>query len=87
MELRKTIDLKIKKIMESDAYELWTIYHPELGFPTYGIVNKEHDIIEHLQPNLHNAINVLEEFNIWLKTGKKSVTSLEELLNDGQTPN
>lgn len=86
MDFNSTENLKIELVEEGKEYDLWVVYHPELGFPTYGIVNRRYGVIEMLQPNLHSARQIMGEFESWLASPEENSSQAQQALADALVP-
>ena len=51
---------------DSSHYEVWIVHFEDMPTTTYGIINKETQVIENIQPNLSNATTMAKQFSVWL---------------------
>lgn len=68
-------------VHENEHYTVNVVRMPDMSFDTYGIVNKQTEVIEQLQPNLYNARYIADQFNKWLTVGPTDEEEVDNILS------
>ncbi len=67
-------------VYDNDIYRVQVVKMPDMYFETYGIINNETKVIEHLQPILWNAKHIADQLKRWLKDGPDGSDIMDSLL-------
>lgn len=71
--MNKSVQPLVKDLVYSNKhYNVHVVRMPDMTFDTYGIINSKWQVIEQVQPNLHNAKYIADQFAKWLETGPDS---------------
>jgi hypothetical protein len=78
--------LRIRQVHEEQHYTVWIVKFDDMPAMTYGVVNKDTDVIENLQPILYNAKTLAKQFSAWLEGENPSEEALR-LMSTGPAMN
>jgi hypothetical protein len=85
-KMEKTRTKILGEISNHGVYSVHIISLAEIPHDTYGIVNKETGIIEHVEQNLHNAQSIAKQMGRWLSDSRNPDAQVDEGLRALDSP-
>lgn len=59
--------IKKKVVYQNERYQVTVVRMPDMDFDTYGVINIATEVIEAVQPILHQAMQYADQFSRWLE--------------------
>lgn len=69
-----------KVVYENGKFIVQVVKMPDMSFATYGVINKETEVIEQIQPILYNAKHIADQLDRWLTHGPTEEDVMDSML-------